>query len=415
MDVRKTPRKRFAGPRLWLPLAGLTLMALGAWTASRGESLSVRRDELWIAEVRRGDLALTVNGFGRLLSRHQRVLTAPMAATVEEILLRPGAEVDSETVLLRLSNPSIAHDVASARLDLERQRSSRRELELRQQADSLQLEAALALLRSELRGAELELELETPLARNGVVSQLKHQRTRFLVEQLRERIDLERKRQSQLLLAQAEARRAQQELVDQLESQYRLQQRQAARLEVRAGMPGVLQTLDLEPGQSVVAGERLALVGSTDALMAELQVPQAEMRDVAVGQPVLLDTRGGKAEGRVARMDPVVKDGSITVEVELIGELPANARPELAVDAEIRAGVLGDVVYLDRPAATTPNSSARLYRLEADGQRANARVLQLGRAAGAYVQIVDGAVAGDRFVISDTSRHATVATLDIRP
>ncbi len=78
-----------------------------------------------------------------------------------------------------------------------------------------------------------------------------------------------------------------------------LRQRQLAALTVRAGLAGVVQEVAVQEGQQVAAGANLARVARTDALMARLQVPEVQAKDVALSMPVRVDTHNGLIDGTV--------------------------------------------------------------------------------------------------------------------
>ena len=57
----------------------------------------------------------------------------------------------------------------------------------------------------------------------------------------------------------------------------------------------------------------------------------------------------GIIPGRVIRIDPAALNGTVGVDVALLGPLPQGARAELSVDGTIEIERLPDVVYVDRP------------------------------------------------------------------
>ena len=65
------------------------------------------RSSLWIDTVQRGDMLREVRATGTLVPRTSRWLAAATAAQVEQILVWPGAVVQPDTVLMKLSNPEV--------------------------------------------------------------------------------------------------------------------------------------------------------------------------------------------------------------------------------------------------------------------------------------------------------------------
>ena len=72
--------------------------------------------------------------------------------------------------------------------------------------------------------------------------------------------------------------------------------------------------------------------------MAELRIAETQAKDVALGQPVKIDTRNGMIDGKVLRVDPAVQNGTVQVDVAADPRRQAavhGARPDLSVDGTI--------------------------------------------------------------------------------
>jgi HlyD family secretion protein len=115
-------------------------------------------------------------------------------------------------------------------------------------------------------------------------------------------------------------------------------------------MTGVLQEVRVEEGQRVTAGAILAQVAQPGRLKAELRIPETQAKDLQIGLTASIDTRNGVVEGRVTRVDPAVREGSVTVDIAFDAPLPKGARPDLRVDGTIEIERLDDVLFVGRPA-----------------------------------------------------------------
>jgi HlyD family secretion protein len=168
-------------------------------------------------------------------------------------------------------------------------------------------------------------------------------------------------------------------------------------------MAGMLQQVPIEEGQRITLGANVARVARPGDLKAELRIAETQARDVQIGQRVAVDTRNGIVEGRVVRIDPAVQSGTVQVDVDLVGELPRGARPDLSVDGTIELERLPRVVFTGRPAYGQPNSTISLFKL-VDGGRGAVRVpVQLGRSSVNAMEILQGLSPGDQVILSDTA------------
>ena len=195
----------------------------------------------------------------------------------------------------------------------------------------------------------------------------------------------------------------QQAEVEQRRAQARLRRSQFEGLRVRAGLAGVLQLVPVEVGQQVTPGTNLARVARPDRLKAVIRVPETQARDVVPGQKAVVDTRNGVVNARVVRVDPAVQNGTVTVDLTLVGELPRGARPDLTVDGTIELERLSDALHVGRPAMGQPQSTVGLFRLVKGTSEATRVRVRLGQASVSTIEIVEGLEVGDEVILSDTS------------
>ena len=139
-------------------------------------------------------------------------------------------------------------------------------------------------------------------------------------------------------------------------------------------------------------------------LKAELRINETQAKDIEVGQVAQIDTRNGIVEGRVARIDPAVQQGTVTVDVTLVGDLPRGARPDLSVDGTIEIERLDDVLHLDRPAYGQADSLVGLYVVDPETRIATLTQVRLGRTSVNTVEIRDGLEVGDVVILTDSSQ-----------
>jgi HlyD family secretion protein len=366
---------------------------------------TVDRATVWVDTVKRGSMVRQVRGSGTLVPEITRWIPASTQGQVERIVLRPGAVVKADSVILELSNPTLEQAVLEARLNLEgaqaqyeNQRATLESQVLNQQSTVAQTEAAY-------RQAQLQREADEQLAKDGLVSEIQLKRSRSQAEELKSRVDIEQRRlkilengvASQLGPARAE--------VDRRKTLYTLQLRLQDDLRVRAGIDGVLQQVPVEVGAQVSPGTNLARVADPTVLKAEIRIAETQARDIQIGQKAAVDTRNGIIEGRVARIDPAAQQGTVGVDVTFdvdYRDYPRGARPDLNVDGTIELERLEDVVYVGRPAFGQEHSTVGLFKLTENGEAVRVNV-KLGRSSVQTIEVEEGLQPGDQVILSDMS------------
>lgn len=364
---------------------------------------TVERSTVWVDTVKRGSMVRQVRGLGTLVPEDTRWIPAQTEGRVERIVLRPGAEVKADSVILELSNPQVEQEAVNARLALQAAEANLANLRVQLQNELLTQRASAATVQSDYMQAKMQAEVNEALAKENLLSNLVLKQSQVQAESLRTRTEIEQQR----LASAADSTRArvavQQAAVDQARAVAGLNNSRLAALKVRAGFGGVLQQVPVEVGQRVAPGANLARVADPGRLKAELRIPETQAKDIAIGQRAEVDTRNGIIDGRVMRIDPAATNGTVTVDVALAGELPRGARPDLSVDGTIELERLENVLYVGRPAFGQELSTVGLFRLDADNVEATRTSVKLGRSSVNTIEIVSGLDVGDQVVLSDMS------------
>jgi HlyD family secretion protein len=365
---------------------------------------TVERNLVWIGEVKRGQMLRQVRGLGTLVPEDITWIAARTQGRVDKIILRPGANVTPDSVILLLTNPDVVRAATDADSQLKAAEAEYANLKVQIESSVLAAESTAASAKADFEQAKLRAEVNDDLFKDGLVSPLEVRLSKVTAEQASTRNTIEQKRYAftqdsvapQLAVKAAE--------VDRLRDQSKQRHEELDALSVRAGMNGVLQILPVEVGAQVQPGSNLARVADPHRLKAEIRVAETQARDIQIGQPAEIDTRNGVVAGHVARIDPSVQNGTVTVDVTITGELPRGARPDLSVDGTIELERLDDVVYVGRPAFGQEHSTVGIFKLDPTGDYAHRTQVQLGRSSVNTIEVVSGLQPGDHVILSDMSQ-----------
>ncbi len=403
MDV---PRSDGAKRRKWLYWgAGAVLLVAATIGLSRLKPAApaVDRDVVFTGAVTRGTMLKEVRGPGTLVPEHVRWVSAVTAGRVERRLVEPGAQVDSGTLIMELSNPDVQLQALEAERQLAAAQAQLVETGTTLESGRLNQAGVVAQVRSQYQQAQRTLSSYEELNAKRLVAQNDLKQARDQVTELeergrieQERLDLmERNTERQIAVQKSQVERLQQ-IVD-------FQQDRLASMHVTAGSDGVLQELNFEPGQWVQPGATLAKVVQPGRLKAVLRIPEVQAKDVTVGQPAKIDIRSGIIQGHVMRIDPAAQGGSVTVDVALdVEALPKGARPDLSVDGTVEVARLDDVLHMPRPHIGQANSSVGLFKV-VNGNEAVRVTAQLGETSVNEVEVRSGLEEGDVVILSDMS------------
>jgi len=367
---------------------------------------TVEKNLVWIGDVKRGQMLRQVRGLGTLVPEEITWIAARTQGRVAKIVLRPGANVTPESVILRLANPDVEQAATTADSQLKAAVADLDGTRVQLESNVLLAESSAASARADYEQSKLKAEVNDQLYKDGLVSELDLRLSKVTADQLATRNTIEEKRYAfakESIAPQLSVKEAE---VDRLRGQAKLRHEELEALTVRAGMNGVLQLIppEVDVGSQIQPGTNLARVADPARLKAEIRVAETQAKDITIGQLAEIDTRNGVVSGHVSRIDPSVQNGTVTVDILIEGALPKGSRPDLSVDGTIELERLDDVVYVGRPAFGQERSTVGIFKLDADGSYASRVQVKLGRSSVNTIEIVSGLVPGDRVILSDMSQ-----------
>ena len=407
MDVTRVGYAARRRRRRWIGLAlAVTAVAVAGWGVSLLEPAppAIDRDTVYFGVVQRGPMLRQVRGHGTLEPLVTRWIPARTRGRVERVLLRPGARVEPDTPILVLSNPEVERAALDSRKAMDRAEAEFASLEVTLGSDALEQQARTAGVEADYVEASLRAEAERQLADEGLLSELQAKISVARSRALATRHEIARERLGLLLESNAARLDAKRAEIEQHRALAELRAGELRALTVTAGIAGVVQQIPVEAGQEVGPGTNLALVAEPSRLQAAIRIPATQAREVRVGQIAHVDTRNGVVDGRVARVDPAVRQGTVVADVEIDGDLPEGARPDMSVEGRIDIEVLDDVLFVDRPSTGGAMQLVELFRVDEDGEEASRVPVRLGRASVRHIEIVEGLAEGDEILVSDTRR-----------
>jgi HlyD family secretion protein len=314
---------------------------------------------------------------------------------------RPGTVVQAGQVLVELDNPQLVATAEEAQSAWEGAVAELQAAEAELQTNMLNQEVVLTQVQFSSQKANAKVEADEALAANGLISGIELKRSQLDATQLARTSAIEARRLQNVrdnIQVQLSVKRSR---VAQLARALERARTQVASLQVKAGISGIVQTIDVEAGQQLQPGTLIGRIAQQDQLYAELRVPAREATQVRAGQQVAVDTRNGTMNGTVSRVDPGVTDGTVIVDVDLAGTMPEGARPQLQVEGVIVISRVHNALYVSKPSYVRNDAAIAVYRLDPSGRYAQRVTIQAGKVSLQHLQVLQGLREGDRIITSE--------------
>lgn len=410
MDIIRDTKPQKKRKKLVWSLAAVALLGLTIFVPRLLPTAAptVDGNVIWRDTVQFGTLIRQVRGPGTLIPEQRRFITAVTAGRIEQILALPGTPVSAGEVIMRMSNPDVDMQLLQAQQQLSEARAQLAQLRTNLQTGELTQRGTVATVRTQSLDAQRNYETNQRLFDENpdLVARADLDRSRESMEELELRLQIEEDRLRVMETTATVQIEAQEEQIQRLEEMVQFNRDRLQSMNVSVPVAGVLAPLDipLQEGQWVQSGQTLSLVVVPGRLKAEVRITQTQAQDIVIGQTALIDTRSDTIQGQVVRIDPAVRNGTVTIDVALPDDLPPSARPDLSIDGNVVIERLDEVTFVGRPTFGQANSRVSIFRVTEDGGYAERVPVQLGASSVNDIQVVEGLQEGDVVILSDMSR-----------
>lgn len=412
--LSRKPSRRL--PKPVLAGTGVLLVTGAAWLLFSTTGVEIAAKDVRTSTVQNGPLTLSVAGFGHFTTNQSVAQVLPFNAVVTEVLRHNGDTVVAGELVLRLSNPTLENELAGKNSELKLEQLAADEMTLQNAQREQELAQAQRQARARFHIAELELQANQKLLKNKVISHLQYEQSKMAFNLAADELAV-----SEQNLQRHQQQQQQQQSINQ--EKIRLRQlavdkllAEQQQLEVRAGKAGTLSGLQVQVGQSVPMSTVLFLLNAQVPNLARVKFAQSYQSDLKPGLLVKLSYAGGLVDGTLARLNPVIEEGFIGAEVELLSA-PADIRLEMSLKAEAILEQLPTVRYVSTPSylANRPNqqSGSQVPVFVREDHRLIRRMVEVVRQTTDHLLLADASLVGKDIVVSDVSQYLQYAEVTV--
>lgn len=399
-EIRRDRRKMLL--RIGIPAAVIIIGGALAIGMARG---SVRRGELNLGTVDRGDIESTIQASGKVVPAFEQIITSPIASRVVEIYGRAGDRVEAGTPLLRL-------DLEATEAEISKQRDSRQKLvyaiEQQELADATELtniEMEIKVKEMAVNRLEAEVENEKRLDALGSgtgdrvrEAELAYKTGVIQLEQLRRKLENERHMREAAIKGQ----RLDLSISDRnLNTQLRTLEDARLKSPRAATLTYIVNSI----GQQVAAGEKVASIADLSSFKVDAEISETNARLLSAGGKASVRVAKKIYPGSVINVSPVANHGAVTFSVVFDDSTAVNLRSGLAAEVFVVREAKEDVLRL--PIGPYYSRGAGEYELfvESSPGELERRKVLLGDAGYNFVEVKSGLKPGEKVALGDMSAY----------
>lgn len=377
----------------WIGIAAVIAVLGLPFLVKQGGSSASKQVEIEAAAPR--EVRASILASGNLVFREQAQLSPEVIGKVRAVLVEEGDVVEQGQVVLQLDEQIYRATVAQQEAAVRQQR--------------------IAIERHQLNVANQQRQYRRSdeLHQRKLLDDTRHDEARHALE-----------------LAEVELR-ASREALQQAEALLNQSREQLAKTEIRAPISGTVVAVGIKVGETAVssstgiAGSSLMTIANTDSLMTEVNVDEADIARIAVGQPVSVFAAAFPDVALQAEVEsiPISPRSSnalgqnstlarnYSVKVKLHDPKQLALRPGMTCRAEIFTASAAEALAVpvqavfsnneartEKGAGKQPPKEEHYVFVEVDG-KAVRRVVEVGLSDDSYQEIRSGVQAGEKVVI----------------
>ncbi|HEX8421109.1 MAG TPA: efflux RND transporter periplasmic adaptor subunit [Sphingomonas sp.] len=415
-NMDRTVETRRLSARLKIAIAAVAIIVAAGlfwWFAPSGTSQAVGADRVTISTVRTGQF----EDFIPLRARVTPLLTVYIdsieGGRVEQVIAEDGATLARGQLIAVLSNAELQLSTLARQTEVEQQINNMRSQELalaqtRLANERAVLEAGLAATK-----VRRQYERERPLADKGFVSGKQFNDTSDELAYQQRRVSVLQRSQATDERLQAGQLSQQRASMASMRSGLALARANLEALNLRAPVAGQLSGFNIQVGQSLQRGERIAQIDSPGRNKLQAGVDEFYLGRVQIGQKANVDVGGRTYAAKVTKIYPQVQNGQFQLDLQFIGTEPTSIQRGQTLQARLTLGDPAPARLIPNGAFYTESGGNWVFVVAADGRSAIKRPVRLGRRNPQSIEVLDGLDPGERVITSPYTGFADKDRLDL--
>ena len=373
---------------------------------------SINRSEIRTATVERGTVIASLTASGVVVPAQEQVITSPIQARIEQVVLNSGEEVKAgdQILLLDQSYTQLAYDKLKDEQQLNQHKSVQMRLQLQKKLNTL--ESQLAIKRMSVKSLQARLEDEQYLLKigGGTQEQVKQAELNLKIAQ-QELAQLERDIVSERNLLKADEQELGYTLAMNGRSIEELE-RKMKQAEIRASRPGVVTWVNKEIGSSVNAGDVIARLADLSSFKIKASISDAYAEQLQVGREASIRVNDTDLKGIVETIEPTVSNGTVTFHIALNEEAHKVLRPNLRVDVQVTTATKPGTLRVKNGPYFNSSGNNQVFVLR--GSEAVRVPATIGLSNIDFVELENGVQAGDEVIISDLTEYQHMKKISVK-
>ncbi|WP_373550671.1 efflux RND transporter periplasmic adaptor subunit [Haliscomenobacter sp.] len=399
---RKIEKKFWTTQRIVLFVLGAAFVGFFGWQLLKEHktTLNVEQDKLTISEVMNGTFDETIPITGNVQPLKTIRLDAVVGGYVTQKMVEGGNAVTKGQTLLKLENQQLKLNFLQSETEASRLVNDLQNTRQRLKVERFSLRSSLNELDFQIEQAKDLYDRNKQLFADKVVSEQEYLRGKRDYERLVKQREIaieSQKYQEENAVIQIKQLEG---TLERTQRNVELWRQTLENLEVKAPVPGLLSSMDVEVGSNISQGQNIGQIDDLSGFKIRAAIDEYYINRVFSGLPGSFDFNGKSYKLEIIKIYPEVRSGRFEVDMKFSLGAPEGIKRGQSVTVRLQLGQPTQAVLLPTGGFFSTTGGNWVYVLENGDKRAVRRRISLGRKNPEYFEVLEGLKPGERVITS---------------
>jgi HlyD family secretion protein len=384
---------------IFITLITAVVLLSSVWLLRASFQSTLKRSEITTAIVEMGNIENTINATGEILPEFEEIITSPIDASIQNVVMDAGAQIKAGESILTLDKSAAQTEYEKLKFQVESKRNEieKLKLDLNKSFSDIKSNNDIKQLRINSLQADVENAKRLYKAGGGTKEDVDKAELDLKVAMLeKQQLENEIKNKQQTMrLEIKEAELA----ADIEENDLHELERKLQQANIVATIAGVVTWVNKNIGASVHQGESIARIADLSSFKVTGSISDNYLDQLHNGMSAIIRINETDIRGRIANIYPSVQNGIVSFDVQLDEQNNKLLRPNLKVDVYLVTATHNNVMRVANGPAFKGASAQDVFVLK--NGVAEKRTVHIGMTNFDYVELKDNVKPGDVVITSD--------------
>jgi HlyD family secretion protein len=409
IEIEVSSRKKKKGILLLFCVS--LILVLGVLVLRRFIKPSLNASEITTSNVVLGSIENTINASGEVLPEFEEIISSPIQASIQQVIMEPGKKVTKGQSILRLDKTATQSEYDKLQFQMESKANEIKKLKLDLEKSFFDIKSNNSIKQLKISNLKDGVSSAQRLlkAGGGTREDVERAALDLKIAGL-EKLQLENEIRSKQQTMKIEIREAEIALAIQRNDLQALK-RKLDLAEVVATRDGVVTWVNKNIGASINQGEALVRIADLGSFKVAGSMADNMLDQISNSMPAIIRIGESKLKGRIVNISPAINNNIVSFDIKLDDKDTKILRPNQKVDVFLVTEIRPKALQVANGPAFNGRGKQDVFVLK--NGSAERRTVEAGLSNFDFIEIKSGLKAGETVITSDMSSYKNYKSIPI--